>query len=44
VGPRRDLVDQRLRAENGCKGKALGVFGLGFGGEDQNPQIIGGRD
>ena len=42
--PRRDLVDQRLCAENCCKSEALGVFGAGFGSEDHDPQIIGGDD
>ena len=42
--PENRLVDQRLRAENCCKGEAFGVFGLGLGGEDHDPQVIGGRD
>jgi hypothetical protein len=33
-----------LCAENGREGEALGVFGLGFGGEDHDPQIVGGGD
>src|SRR5277367_4508484 len=37
--PRGDLLDQRLCAENGREGEALGVFGLGFGGKDHDPQI-----
>jgi hypothetical protein len=42
--PGRDLVDQQLCAENCCKGEALGIFGPGFGGEDHDPQVIGGDD
>jgi hypothetical protein len=40
----KNLVDQRLCAENCCKREALGVGSPGFGGEDHDAQIIGGDD
>ena len=39
-----DLVDERLCAEHDCEGEALGVFGLGLGGVDHDPEVVGGDD
>ena len=39
-----NLVDQRLRAENDRQSEARGVFGLGFGGVNHDPEIVGGND
>src|ERR1700738_3713807 len=41
---KRNLVDQRLCAENDREAEALGVFGLGFGGVDRDAKIVGGDD
>jgi hypothetical protein len=38
------VVDERLRADNDRQSEAFGVVGLGFGGVNHDPEIVGGDD